>query len=70
MELLRFYVDLRSYPLEQRLSLTDKLEQNAFIVHPFLDEIGLFEVFWDIPTPISKILEIPESLVTTALNKN
>lgn len=70
MDLLRFYVDLRSYPPEERLALSHKLENYAFICHTFPDVTGLFEVFWDYPSPISQILEIPDSLITTVLNKN
>lgn len=70
MDLRRFYVDLRPYSPEERLVLSHKLENYAFICHAFPDAIGLFEVFWDYPSSISQILEIPDTLVTTVLNKN
>ncbi len=70
MDLLRFYVDLRPFSLEERLILSHKLENYAFICHAFPDVIGLFEVFWDYPSSISQVLEIPDFLVTTVLNKN
>lgn len=69
MALKRYYVDLRSYPPETRVVLSGKLDQYAFICHVFLDQIGIYEVFWDNSTPISTILGIPQELVVTSLQK-
>ncbi len=69
MELKRYYVDLHSYPPSTRGVLSDKLDRYAFICHAFPDKIGLYEVFWDNPTPISTILGIPQELVVTSLQK-
>lgn len=70
MDLIRYYVDLRSYPLETRTALSNKLEQYSFICHAFLDKIGIYEVFWDNSTPISTLLNIPQDLVSTSLPKS
>lgn len=70
MPLLRYYVDLRSYPTDERLKLADRLERVAFICYHFPDMIGMYEVFWDIQKPISEFLGIPPNLVSKTLNNN
>ena len=67
MSLIRYYVDLRPYSLEERDQYCRKLERFAFLCSPFLDKIGLFEVFWDLSDPLFQVIGIPEHLVSVIL---
>lgn len=70
MDLKRYYVDLRLFPVDERLQLADKLERFAFIFTPFLDKLGLYEVFWDNPDSIAHVLGISGTFISTVLPKN
>lgn len=70
MALQRYYVDLRSYPIEDRNKLAQKLNNYSFICTSFMDKIGLYEVFWDSATSISNALNIPEKYIFTHLPEN
>lgn len=61
-----FCVDLRSYSLDERKHILNRLESLSFMCNPYLDKehIGIFKVFWDSPYSISDMLDIPEYLIT------
>lgn len=67
MSLFRYYVDLRCYSFKEQELYRSKLEKYAFIYTPFLDKIGLIEVFWDLPEPLYQVIGIPKDLVSDVL---
>lgn len=55
-----YYVDLRSFPPDERKELYERLAGFSFICNPFLDRerFGIYDVIWDSSTPIEEFLKI------------
>lgn len=63
----KYYVDLRSYPLEERERMHDILNGFSFMCNYVAGVPGVFTVICDSKESIEDILQIPAELVQTYL---
>jgi hypothetical protein len=57
--LKHYVIDLRKLSPQERERIYSKLDQLAFNLIIHRESIGLYDVFWNSPTPIEKSISFP-----------
>jgi len=67
MTLKRYLIDLRKFSLQKREKIYCDLEKQSFITSIDMKNIGVYEVFWDSPTPIEVSVTFPIGSIITLI---
>lgn len=67
MYLKRYLIDLRKLSNQEREKIYSNIEKQSFITNIDIKNIGIYEVFWDSPTPIEKSITFPTGITITQI---